>query len=348
MKKILFVFFFPVLLCIVNAQTAVSKKKVFEIGPGEEPVYSEYTLLLSSSGTDVSMVTTSATDKYFLYINGQKKGPFEDPKKIEWTDDREEDMYSSVYRDNRVVDQNKFLTAGDDGRMLIKANGKSYGPFQLVLNIFSDTDGNLISAITVEGMNASLLTQSGTIIKLEGIPSYTCSSPSGKKVIVMATKEFNPAAEFMNIDFSKLTQEQMMKLSKDIEAKQKAAPPPVSFLYFNDGTKLGPYPKDDISNNNPAFCKTGGDNWLMQLNSKLYVNGAEIATLENYVSNDDIWLSEDGKRYAIITNEKIAFSDGSSFDFPLKIKRITKNGVTSFTWVSLENKKDVVVYSKTL
>jgi hypothetical protein len=198
-------------------------------------------------------------------------------------------------------------------------------------------------------MKPRLITQTGVTMDLVGMPSYNCSSPSGKIVIIVANKEYNPAEEFQNVDFSKMTVEQMNKLTQEIEEKQKNAPPPEAYLYFNDGKKLGPYPIDSFSGNNPAFCKTGGENWFMTIGRKLYVNGAVLADLgSDNVSNDDIWLSPDGKRYAIKTYDNIKFSDGSTFNYPLMIRFSQKDGKTWITWVSLENERDIVLYSKPL
>jgi hypothetical protein len=141
----------------------------------------------------------------------------------------------------------------------------------------------------------------------------------------------------------------MLKLTKKIEEEQKNAPPPVAYIYMNDGKKLGPYPKDAFFTDNPAFCITAGENWMMTVENKLYVNGTLLANLgsEN-VPNNTIWLSPDGKRFVIIAYDKISFSDGSSYAFPILVKKSLKEGKILLTWVSLENGKDIVLYSKPL
>ena len=88
---------------------------------------------------------------------------------------------------------------------------------------------------------------------------------------------------------------------------------------------------------------------MMTIDNNLYVNGTLLANLgSESVPNNTIWLSPDGKRYAIISYDKITFSDGSSFTFPLLVKKSQKDGKIWLNWVSLENEKEIVLYSKPL
>ena len=336
---------------LLNAQVkSAVKTKLFSISAGEKPVYSECKLYMSSSGTTVSLVTNDDKGKYYIYENGKKRGPIDDFKKIVQEPQDEKDiLVSSIYINERTTNQEGIVTSNDEGKMSIKSGEKTYGPYQMVLNAYTGDDGKLVAAIILENMKPSLLTQTGTLVKLEGMPSYTSVSPSGKKVIIVSIKEYTPSMDALNQDLSKLSTNEILKLSKKIEEEQKNAPPPEAYIYLNDGKKLGPYPKDAFFTDNPAFCVTAGENWMMTIDNKLYVNGILLANLgTEYVPNNTIWLSPDGKRYAIIAYDKITFSDGSSYAFPLLVKKSEKEGKILLTWVSLENEKEIVLYSKPL
>jgi hypothetical protein len=58
--------------------------------------------------------------------------------------------------------------------------------------------------------------------------------------------------------------------------------------------------------------------------------------------------SADGKTYAMYDYQQIAFSDGQKFPPPLAIVVFDRNGRTIFKWVTLENKKDLVVYQRVM
>jgi hypothetical protein len=253
---VLLVIISPALLLNAQVSNAV-KKKLFSISIGEKPVYDECKLYMSSSGNSVSLVTNDINGKFYVYENGKRLGPIVDFKKIVQKPQDEKDILtSSVYVSERSTNQEGIVITNDDDKMSIKSGAKTYGPYQLVLNAYTGDDGILTAAIVLQDMKPNLLTQSGNLIKLDAMPSYSNVSPSGKKFLVVSVKEYTPSMELLNQDLSKLSVTELQKLSKKMEEEQNNAPPPQAFIYFSDGEKLGPYPKDAFSSDNPAFCVT--------------------------------------------------------------------------------------------
>jgi hypothetical protein len=326
------------------------RQNLFSIGIDEIPVYDESCIFLENSGNRVTMVTMNFDSKYFFYENGEKKGPFENTESCGFEPGGNEDnMSSSTYNYDGANIQEDLVFHNENYQQMIRVGDKNCGPFEAIISVYADKNGKFLMALTSEGMKFSILTTNGTLIHLDGMPNGTSVSPSQNKVMIVVVKEENPALEYMSLDFSKMTQDELMNVAKEIEEKQKNAPPPEAFIYLNDGKKFGPYPKDPVFGGNPGFCKTGGDNWVFLVGKDLFVNGSLLASLPvDYVSASDIWLSEDGKHYAIISYERILFSDGESFEYPLKIIMEEKEGKTWLNWISLENKTDVVLYSKAL
>jgi hypothetical protein len=322
---------------------------VFTINAGEAPVYDESRLFLENS-ENISMVTMNDEGKYFLYENGERKGPFDDAASTGFHESEDQqEMYSSIYNYESQEGEENLISYDSNGKLIIHAGDRDLGPFEVVLNIFTDNSGKFLSAIVSENMKYSMITTSGSPVPLVGAPYFTAESPDGSKVMIVTVNETDPALDYMDRDLSNMSQDELLKITAEIEAKQKNAPPPETFIYFSDGKKYGPYPKDPVYDGNPGFCKTGGNNWMLIIDKDLYVNGSVVAHLsEDYVSTGDIWLSQDGKRFAILSYDNIQFSDGESFSYPLKIQTREKDGKTWLYWLSLDNGTDVVLYSKAL
>lgn len=343
-------FLFGLLIPCGIAYSQTLRKVLFSMGNEEYPVYDESRIYMENQDATVSLVTMTYDSNYFLYENGEKKGPFPDTESCGFVPDPDDgDMYSSNYFFEGVPPAADMIQYDEYGKIIINTGGKNYGPYESVYNIYVNNHGKFKMAITGEGMKLSLLTGKGELIPLEGTVYSVNISPSGDHVMAVVETGSMAAMEYMTRDYSGMTQEEILEAIREIEEKQKNAPPPEVFIYFDDGTKFGPYPQEPIMMGNPGYCKTGGDNWTLLLYKDLYVNGSLLATLEDdYVSSGDIWLSEDGTRFAVINYEKLHFSDGESYEYPLKVKLIKREGRTWVTWISIENRTDVVVYQKPL
>ena len=335
-----------------NAQTTapgVSHKILFSIGKEERPVFNESSILLSPIGSSVIVLTSDEEGRIYVYENGKKRGPFKDVSDTKVTfpeDDPEE--YDPAYRKESDSDYEKYIGYNDAGQVTIKFGGKSFGLFQFILEFYTTKDKTSFYAIIMKDGKPFFITSAGNSFELDGQPGYSHISPSGKKMMVTTVKENNEVGEMINKDLSKLSAEEVARLGKEIEGKQKNKPPE-AFIYFQDGKKFGPYDPKKITAYNPAFIKCGGDNWLLTMDSKLYISGIAVTDLRNdQISPANVWLTEDGKRYVIVVYNRIEFSDGQVYKDPLKIRiTINQNKITLW-WLLFENEKDIVLYSKTL
>ena len=90
---------------------------------------------------------------------------------------------------------------------------------------------------------------------------------------------------------------------------------------------------------------------IMIIDNALYINGLKIkqfSTDNTSLNMCNIWISLDGKRYAVLSYKEILFSDGSSYPAPVNLDIEKKDGKTFLKWIALENEKDLVSYSKEL
>lgn len=335
----------------MNGQVMTNKaagKILFSIGTGEYPLFNGSFIELSPIGTRVTVITTDNADRIFVYENGKRKGPFKEITEIKVTlpEDNPEE-YDPVLRRESDTDYEKYLQYSDTGEITLKFGGRSFGPFQFILEFFSTSDKSAFSAVVMKGGKPQIITSSGNRYDPDGQPIYTCASASGKSMMVTVVKENNPDKQPITGAISGLSTDESAKPEKKTEVKQLR--PPEAFIWFQDGKKFGPYDPRKINANNPAFDKTGGENWLLTIDSKLYINGAFVRDLINeHISPANIWLTEDGKRYVIIGYNRIEFSDGSTFINPLKIRISVEGKKITVWWLLLENERDVVFYSKTI
>ena len=350
--KLCFIFTLPLIfLNPSNAQppaTEVSRKVLFSIGKGEKPVFGESSIILSPIGNSIVVLTSDEEGRIFVYENGKKRGPFKDINGtgVTMPEDNPEE-YDPIFRRESDADYEKYIEYNDAGQVTLKFGGKSFGLFQFILEFYTTNDKTAFHAIVMKDGKPQIITSSGSKYDLDGQPGYNYLSPSGKQMMVTTVKENNETGELLNRDLSNLSAEEITRLGKEIEGKQNK--PPEAYIYFRDGKKYGPYDPKKITANNPAFNKTGGDNWLLILDSKLYINGIAVKDLYNdQISPANVWLSEDGKRYVIVVYNRIEFSDGSVYKDPLKIRiHVNRNKVTIW-WLLLENANDIVLYSKSL
>lgn len=334
-----------------NAQqpaTKVSRKILFSIGKNEKPVFNESSIALSPIGNSVIVLTSDEEGRIFVYENSKKRGPFKDINGtgVKIPEDNPEE-YDPIFRRESDADYEKYIEYNDAGQVTLKFGGKSFGPFQFILEFYTTNDNTAFYAIAMKDSKPQIITSSGNKYDLDGQPGYNYLSPSGKQMMVTTVKENNETGELMNRDLSKMSAEEITRLGKEIEGKQNKSPE--AYIYFRDGKKYGPYDPKKITANNPSFNKTGGDNWLLTLDSKLYINGTVVKDLLNdQISPANVWLTEDGKKYVIVVYNRIEFSDGSVYKDPLKIRiSVNRNKVTIW-WLLLENDKDIVLYSKSL
>jgi hypothetical protein len=326
MKKIAFfillLIMFESSLAFSNAQApqaGSTRKVLFEISGGERPVFNGSSLTLSPIGNSVTVFTNDDEGRFFVYENGDKRGPFYDAaaSRVKLPEDDLQE-FDPIFRRESDADFEKYIDYNPDGLATLKYGGKTFGPFQSILEFYANSDKKSFSGIVMKDGKPQLISPSGITIEIDGQPGFTHPSPTGNKLMVTTVKEKDNVA-------------------------------PEAYIYFQDGKKFGPYNPVKINPNNPAFSKTGGDNWLLTMNSKLFINGIKVKDLINEdISPANVWLTPDGKRFVIIVFNRLEFSDGTIIKDPLKFRiSVLQNKITVW-WLSVENEKDIVLYSKTI
>ena len=337
---------------LISQSSGVNRKVLLTLQPGEKIMYAESCLSLSISDNQV-MLVTKIGEKIYVHRNGQRQGPFEDLEEANvqaCPEDENFDADCSIYETPNTEFDPKIMLTNNDGTYSIQLNNKKYGPYPSITQLHLWPDKSGFVAITMDReMKSKLVTSEGLNLALNGEIEKLQFSPKGKKFVFAFRERQEMDMDILKMDFSKMTQEEIISFAKKQEEKAKNAPTLNSYIYVNGTTKLGPYDLNAFYSNNPGFTKTGGDSWIMTLDNALYINGTKVKDFPDVDLNTcRIWISGDGKRYVIVSYDKVIFSDGKIYNNPLEPSAIEKDGKVIVRWVSLENEKDLIIYSKEL
>lgn len=316
----------------------VTQKKVATLGANETIVSAE-SVLLAAPGAgcavdDFFLVTQlyqSGTGKtqFFTYDKSGRKGPFDK-------------ITPEMLRKGAAVERAKpyydpeFSIEGveigpdpnDQSKQYIEWSGKKLGPFQQIMGLYVTPDKAKLYAFCVKAGKLRFVAADGRDVAAEGMPVGAIISPDGTKAIGRCSGHLTPV-EGMQIDFSKID----MNTMDDVT------------LFTIDGRKFGPFGKS--ADFGDLWFMAGSNDWIFTVGHTAYYNGTALKPFEEQISKDQFWI-DDVSHYAWIGSDKLQFSDGTSYPYPVMIKWEKKGGKTTLCWVSLRDNGDVVAYSRTL
>ena len=96
-----------------------------------------------------------------------------------------------------------------------------------------------------------------------------------------------------------------------------------------------------------VWYAAGSTHVLAVSQNQLFRDGQVIKNLTAGESTSpcSLYVSADGKSLTVIRDNKISFSDGDYFEYPLKISVVKVNGSPYYRWLAFEN-QEVVIYQK--
>jgi len=341
-----------VIVTMVGASLSVSmfaqeheQKVLVTLQENEFPLYSESCIPMSLAEGKFYLVTNQ-DGKIFVYDGSKRNGPYKDTQTAGISDCGTQRESICTAAKNFMDDQQKYLRYRDDGKVMFSIGGKEYGPMAQILEIAFSADKETASLVYMdEAWNSYFLTPEGKTIPLEGEFTKLIMSATGKTAIVVTKGTKSPNMQDME-KVAQMSPEEMMKWAQSMGLNDNN---PSFNFYLNNGQKLGPFLSGGYTNN-PSFCITGGDNWYMQLENCLYINGILVKDFgENSFSLCDVWLSPDGKRFAVFVNyDELIFSDGQAYLYPLQINVSEAQGKIYLNWLSLDDKHKLIYNKKAL
>jgi hypothetical protein len=317
-----------------------ARRLIYSLEPGEEILQPESAIAVSATKESLTLVLAKGKgDKgpFFVFRNGQKKGPFTKLKEAMAAAYPSQDESAGIFRDCADYNPDQGLlppdampsTEGDEssGQTII-FKGKTFGPYLSVFAVMATPDGSRAYFAVNDKEKVWLMCSDGRKVFIASAPDTIKISPDGKNAIVACTGSLPPA------EAVKLIAADPEKYNAEMNKK---------YVYTIDGKKFGPYGMDFKD----FWYSVGNNNFFFLDGNQLYMNGNPTLTLKiEPFSPCDFYPSADGRKYALFTLENLAFSDGKKYPYPLSVITFQEGGQTMLKWVALENKKDIVVYQR--
>jgi len=317
------------------------RKLIYSLEAGEEILQPESAIAISATKESLTLVLSKGKgDKgpFFVFKNGNKKGPFIKLKEVMAAAYPSQDESAGIFRNCADYTPDQGLippdampsTEGDENSQTIVFKGKTFGPYLSVFAVMATPDGSRAYFAVNEKDKVWLICSDGRKVFIASAPDTIKISPDGKNAAVACTGSLSPS------EMVKLIATQPEKYNAEMNKK---------YVYTIDGKKFGPYGMDFKD----FWFSVGNNNFFFLDGNQLYMNGTPTLTIKiEPFSICDFYPSADGKRYALFTLENLVFSDGKKYPFPLSIVPFQEGGQTMIKWVALENKKDIVVYQRAI
>ncbi len=316
-----------------------SRRVIYSLQPGEEILIPESSLCLTMDGELVTLVLAKGKEgPFFVVRDGLKKGPFtklDEVMKIADEGRCDKPLWGSecARYDPALeeMDLESIVGTDDAGGQVIRFNGKTYGPYAMILNVKITADKSRLYYVAAEKDKTWFACTDGRKVQVGGMPGDFKFSPDGRNALIKMTGTLSMA------DMEKMAGQAPEKIAAAMKDLDK------EFLYAIDGRKFGPFENDIAEywfpkNVNVFYYEAGG---------RVYRDGVAVPVPEGF-GTCAFYPSEDGKKYALYTYENLIFSDGAKYPFPLGLLTLARNGGTVIKWMTLENKKDFVVYQRAL
>ena len=329
--SLLFIIIIIVSISIESHAQAPTKENIYTLQPNESIVYGENCFSYSDQGKNVFIVIKGG-DGFYTLTNGVRKGPFKEMSDNLVKPCNQSTNNCAAYDPSGDANDNiynKYVVPSDDGEVNINFNGKTYGPFaNLLFFQVSENKSKFIASVTDISLNKKLIISSGKTIPLEGMVSSVKFSPYGDFAIIKVGFDFMTP----NLDPSKINSEQLNSFS----------------VLTSEGTKFGPFNSDKITDSDIWFTKTTGNHWFIKNGEELLLDGKSFMKMPESSGRCDLWFSPDCKRYAISNYEKMKFSDNESIPYPIQTTLFYKDGKAYLRCVTIENEREINVYTKGL
>lgn len=329
MKKLNLLMYAVTFLITVNALAqAPTKENIYTLKANESIVYGENCFSFSDQGRNIFFVFKGNAG-YSIYDNSAVKGPFK-----EMNDNLlkpcNQKINTCAFFEQENADASSYTVANDDGTASISINGKTYGPFMGLLSFqISEDKSKFVAQVVEQNMSKKIISSSGKTMSIDGLASTILMSPDGSFFVMMVGFDYTQ----QNLDPTKITMEQMSSFN----------------IITSDGIKFGPFNTDKVTASDVWFTRTTGNHWFLKNGDDLLLDGKPFIKMpESGAGRCDIWFSADCKRYAISNYEKVKFSDGSSIPYPIQTTLFYKDGKAYLRCVTLENDRELNVYTKAL
>jgi len=248
--------------------------------------------------------------QWFTYDKSGRKGPFKTITKAMLKKGAGWQWPEMPYYESQNMVGSSYIDYGSNDTFFIVFKGKKIGPFQEVSAMSLTPDETKFYAVVSKNGKWHFMSSDGRDILLDGKGFGMIMSPDGTKAIASGST---------------------VKEDKFYD-----------YLYTIEGKKIGPL--EEVGD---FWFLANSNHWVYTDGNNVYYDGALLKKFPETINKQNFWI-DDTSHYAWGTTDKIAFSDGTSFPYPVMMRVEKKGGRTYLCWVSLKQNGDVMFYSRAL
>lgn len=364
-------FWILVLLMQPITMRSFAQKVLLTLPRGEQILYAESSLALFDTEGGLQVCTSNGNGQYFFYKNNKKLGPFSDLQKvaslIEYPDNYAYDENTGMPV-NEAYNEN-IVSYDENGNSYIAFGTKEYGPFSQVKDLYLSKQNQKFWAVVAlpqtdytKPPQFQLIGSSAQAIEIKGEP-YDLKVNKDLSMALVASRyelrgdvdidamnKYTQELEKMMAEMGdELDMEKLAEMSKKMEklAAQNQVQNIEYHVYTSELKHFGPFSTMYPGQTNPSFCSSENPNWYCIADGFLYKNGTKTATLNNSDINQ-IWWSNNGQNFAFSTYDKLVFSNGEQYAYPIEIKVENKNEQITLKWLALEEGVKFLLFTKNL
>ncbi len=299
----------------------------YKLEEGEKLLTGEECVFFNGSFEQFQFITMK-DGKYYFHNHDRISGPFDKPPMDSLKDCQEKQPnQSSQKNQNQQAALQKYQTVNTASTTPygLKIGGKSYGPYNGILNLYVSPDESKFYAIVLmiaangNDMDYYLVSHKG-IVKLPAMAvSWLISSNGDICAIPMS--------------------EAQLKGNSEITIN----PNEPMYLLFDDGHKKGPIP-DFYSDQSHAFTDAGNYVQLKDTERKtLFVDGKPTLKFSKDITNfNAVILNDNASGGVYFDNGSLEFSDGTSIENEAIRPHFSKeDGKSYIRWMAIDKQGNI-------
>jgi hypothetical protein len=345
MNSVVFVIFIGIMAVGIPSNAAgqatqLERQVVYSLQPGEELLQAGSAVCIFPNKIEMKLVLSKGKEgPFFVVQEGGRLGPFASRREALAVAEEANCQRPGpggncaiFHPDPPETEEARIEGPDSAGVVALRFNGRSYGSYSSIeqIEVVPDKSRAYFLAVDKAGQTWFDCTD-GRKVAVAGSPQDLHFSPDGRNAILL-TAGTRSLAEIEKM--GQLPPDKMAMAMKDAEKK---------FLYAIDGRKFGPFGEDLKE----AWFPVSSNAFYFQTGDKVHRDGTAVAVPAGF-SPCAYFPSEDGTHYALYTEEKLIFSDGPSYPFPLGVTAERVNGRIVIKWAALESNRNIVVYQRGL
>lgn len=284
---------------------------LFTLSAGERICYNEQSLKIVSNQAVIKVIT-KLNKEFYLYVNGEKSGPF----KTAPVDQLEGWPFRNINSANekKSTDWQPYLRSG-----VLTVDGKNIGSFMSVMAFYHNKEKKKFYGIAMN-------------MEKNSVGTYFISN-KGKRKLPMTGGEL-VVSENDEIGAVKVSKTQF--LAKTQEEQSKYVANDDFYLLYPDGTNKGPFL--DVQARKSYLDEQGDFIEFSSSRNAIYINGEEALKLESGLNSEGkLFKSADAKSMAWFERGNLFFSGGETAELAIQPALSLENGKAVLNWITIKN-----------